>query len=278
MITVIGLGFVGLSTVFNFCYLENKKVYGYDLDKVKINDLKCKKMYLYESEFSNMLDSSLNKTFFPVNNLDCIKESDYIFICVNTNQKKDGNVDLSCIFNSIDQVLSNYDKSKYRVIIIKSSVPPTTTKLQIIPYIESKGLIVGKDIGVANNPEFLREGYCYYDIKNVDRIVIGTNDIKTKNKMNDLYKKNKDIIFNASLNTCEFVNYLSNSMLATMISFSNEMASIALAIDDVDIASSFKILHKDKRWNDCNMKSYIYIQDVDMEVIAYLKIPMLYMM
>ena len=137
-------------------------------------------------------------------------------------------------------------------------MPPSTTKDKVLVYIEAKGFCAGVDFGLANNPEFLREGYCWEDFIHADRIVLGVSDARAEEMLRKLYAPFNIPVYAVSMNTGEFIKYLSNTMLATMISFSNEMSIAADAVGDIQVAESFKILHKDKRWGDCNMTSYVY--------------------
>jgi UDPglucose 6-dehydrogenase len=111
---------------------------------------------------------------------------------------------------------------------------------------------------VANNPEFLREGYCWDDFMNPDRIVCGTDYPGAADTLKAIYRNFNAPVVITSLNTAEFIKYLSNTMLASMISFSNEMSMIAHAIGGVSVKQAFEALHMDKRWADASMKSYVY--------------------
>ena len=114
----------------------------------------------------------------------------------------------------------NKNSSNKKILIIKSTVPPSTASEIIKPYIEKAGFICGKDTGLANNPEFLREGYAWEDFINPDRIVIGCEDEESGLLLEDLYKCFNSPVFKVSLNTAEFIKYLSNTLLSTLISFS----------------------------------------------------------
>lgn len=104
----------------------------------------------------------------------------------------------------------------------------------------------------------MREGHCWEDFIGSDRIVIGTNDNLAREKLIQFYKPMNIPIKCVSPSTGEFIKYLSNTLLATLISYSNEMAQAADVIGNIEVAEAFKILHMDKRWNNCNMTSYVY--------------------
>lgn len=260
MITVIGLGFVGLTTALGFSQ-KGQKVFGFDVNKDKTDIILSKKLPFFETGMEEILESRLGKNFFIADSLDsAVKNSNVIFLCVGTPSDAKGKADLTYIKSAIDEVLLSTEKGSKKILIIKSTIPPSTTQKEIVPYIEEKGFKVGKDIFVGNNPEFLREGHAWNDFINPDRIVVGTNDEYTKEVMGDIYKNFGVPIHFVSLNTGEFIKYLSNTFLATLISYSNEMSIIADSIGDIDISSAFRIFHEDKRWfgNPAGMQSYAY--------------------
>jgi UDPglucose 6-dehydrogenase len=147
---------------------------------------------------------------------------------------------------------------KYRVLIIKSTVPPGTAQNEILPYLRAKGISGGNECSLANNPEFLREGKCWEDFIQPDRIVCGTQDEHAAEVLRTLYHPFNAPIHIVSLNTAEFVKYLSNTLLASMISFSNEMSMIAGSIGDINTGKAFHILHEDKRLKNSGIASYVF--------------------
>lgn len=258
IITVFGLGFVGLTTALGFAQ-KGHKVYGYEINQERVDILNNKILPFHEPGLDDALIRHLNKNFFITNDLkSALLESDCVYYCVGTPYGENGQADLSYLFSAIDSTLNEIQDNKYRVLVTKSTIPPTTTKDKIIPYIENKGFKVGKDIGVANNPEFLREGHCWDDFINSDRIVLGVSDDKSKEIIIKLYEKFDCPLFTVSLNTGEFIKYLSNTFLATLISFSNEMSIIADTLGEIDVSEAFKIFHLDKRWTKSDITSYMY--------------------
>ncbi|MHC1749822.1 MAG: UDP-glucose/GDP-mannose dehydrogenase family protein [Cellulosilyticaceae bacterium] len=257
MVTVFGLGFVGLTTALGFAHL-GYDVYGIDIDANRKKILRDGKIPFHEPYMENILNIHLNKNFFIVDDIaEAIKNSEYIFYCVGTPYGENGSADLTYLFSAIDATMEVIHDERFRVLVTKSTIPPSTTEKKIYPYIKKKG-IKSEHIGVANNPEFLREGFCWKDFIEADRIVIGYNDEKSKEMLISLYQPMNIPIKCVSHSTGEFIKYLSNTLLATLISYSNEMAQIAENIGGIDVAEAFKIQHMDKRWNDCNMSSYFY--------------------
>lgn len=257
MVTVFGLGFVGLTTALGFAYM-GYRVYGLDVDEERKSLLRKGVLPFLEPEMDTVLAEYLGKNFFVTDDVEtAIAESEYVYYCVGTPYGKDGSADLTYLFSAIDETLENIHDEKFRVLVTKSTIPPSTTKEKIAPYVASKGDVY-KRLGVANNPEFLREGHCWEDFLNADRIVLGTKDEASREMLVKLYEPLDAPVRCVSWSTGEFIKYLSNTLLATLISYSNEMAHIADVIGDIDISDAFHILHMDKRWNGADMADYAH--------------------
>lgn len=260
MIAVVGLGFVGLTTALGFAY-KGYKVYGYDADIERISELKKNIIPFHEPHLIDILEKHTDRNLFICNTLkESILNASIVFYCVGTPGKNNGETDLGHLKNAIQNSLNFIETDEHKVLVIKSTVPPTTTQEILKPLIEGHGFKVGKHIGLTNNPEFLREGFAWDDFIHPDRIVIGEFDEKSGKMVEDIYKPFEAPIYRVSLNTSEFIKYLSNTLLSTMISFSNEMSMIADIFGDIDISNAFKILQLDKRWfgKPAKMTSYVY--------------------
>ncbi|MCK0131211.1 nucleotide sugar dehydrogenase [Flavobacteriaceae bacterium F08102] len=259
MITVLGLGFVGLTTGLGFAKM-GFDTFGIDINEERLNSLKNYKVPFHEPHLTEVLKETLGKKFFlDVPFDEAIKKSEAIFICVGTPSAKDGSADLTYILQAIDQILAVEDV-KFKVIITKSTVPPSTVSSKIIPYVKDKAASLQRAIGFASNPEFLREGYCWEDFIEPDRIVIGVEDDRSKTILDTIYTPFNAPIHYVSYNSAEFIKYLSNTLLSTMISYANEMSIIAHQIGNIDVSQAFRILHEDKRWSGtpAPMKNYVY--------------------
>jgi len=254
-ITVMGLGFVGLTTALGLAE-KGHTVLGYDANADKTAELASGKVSLYEPNLPEALSRHLGKNFNVLQTLpETATDIQAVFICVGTPCGNDGAVDLRYVFSALDMLEPILRANTFNgIIIIKSTVPPGTTKTKIIPYLRSKNI----STPVVNNPEFLREGYCWDDFVNPDRIVVGTENTAAIDVMKTIYKDFNAPVIVTSHNTAEFIKYLSNNMLANMISFSNEMSMIANAIGDVSIKQAFETLHLDKRWGKSGMRHYVY--------------------
>lgn len=260
MIAVIGLGFVGLTTAVGFAEVTGKKVFCYDIDKNRSDLIKSGIVPFHEPHLGEYLNKHLNKNIIITETISqAIREAEIIFLCVGTPCNDKGNADLSYITAAVNEICAHLN-GQYKVITVKSTVPPATISHAVRKIVEENGLKAGEDIGLAHNPEFLREGKCWDDFVYPDRIVIGEYDKKSGDMLENLYKPFNVKIYRVNANTGEFIKYLSNTLLATLISWSNDMSMIADAIGDIDIKAAFEILHEDKRWSGspANMASYAF--------------------
>ena len=257
VVTVVGLGFVGLTTALGFVKYGHK-VYGIEVNPDRFKTITKGKLPFVEPGLDKALEEYLDTSFIPTTDWNkAVADSDFIYYCVGTPYGADGAADLTYLFGAVEQTLKAVKDTKFRVLVTKSTIPPGTTAHRIIPFLEEKNVLNG-NIGVANNPEFLREGHCWEDFINSDRIVLGVNDEKSAEMLKKLYEKADCPIHCVSLNTGEFIKYLSNTSLALLISYANEMSMAADAIGSIDIAKAFRILHEDKRWQTGSIRSYFY--------------------
>lgn len=257
-IAVVGLGFVGLTTALGLAHTGHQ-VYGVEADANRRKILQEGKIPFHEPYLREQLEASQSAGRFIVSaSMDeAVTESEIIFYCVGTPCGQGGEADLTCLFQAIDQTLAAIHDTQFRVLVTKSTIPPSTTKERIIPYVESNAP-EGARLCVANNPEFLREGFCWEDFIGADRVIIGCDDELGRERLDALYEPLNVPICHVSPSTGEFIKYLSNSLLAALISFSNEMAQIGEAVGGIQVAEAFRILHMDKRWKGGGMASYAY--------------------
>jgi len=257
VVTVFGLGFVGLTTALGFAE-KGIQVYGIESDVERFNDIFNGKVPFFEPDLDDALTRHMGKGFTITSDVpSAVVKSDCIFYCVGTPYGDSGEADLGYLFSAISDTLKAIDDDNFRVLVTKSTIPPSTTVERIVPFVLREKNDCAK-LGIANNPEFLREGYCWDDFMNADRIVFGVDSENTKQVLEKLYSKFDIPIYATSFSTSEFIKYLSNTLLATLISYSNEMANAAYEIGGIDISEAFKILHMDKRWGNSSMTSYVY--------------------
>lgn len=258
MVTVVGLGFVGLTTALGFAEYGHK-VYGIEVNEERMATISSGKLPFMEPGLDSALTRHLNNNFFPTADWKrAIADSECIYYCVGTPYGEDGQADLTYLYKALEQTLESIQDDKFRVLVTKSTIPPSTTEKRIIPFLEDRGIKIPEQLGVANNPEFLREGHCWEDFTCADRIVLGVSDSKSESVLRKLYAKESAPVFCVSLNTGEFIKYLSNTSLACLISYANEMSIAADAFGGIDIAKAFRILHMDKRWQTGSIRDYFY--------------------
>ena len=258
MVTVVGLGFVGLTTALGFAEYGHK-VYGIEANEARLNTIRSGKLPFLEPGLDEALTRHLGKNFIPTTDWEtAVADSDYVYYCVGTPYGEDGQADLTYLYAAIEQTLAAIHDDRFRVLVTKSTIPPSTTQGRILPFLRERGMAVPERLGVANNPEFLREGHCWEDFTHADRIVLGVSDPRSEEMLRRLYARETAPICCVSLNTGEFIKYLSNTSLACLISYANEMSLAADAIGGIVVASAFRILHMDKRWQTGGIRSYFY--------------------
>lgn len=251
-ISVIGAGYVGL--VAGVCLAEKGlHVTCVDIDEEKVRKINSCIAPIHENGLEDLLSKNIaNKRFVTSTNLkEAVAGSKISIIAVGTPFTI-GRPDLTSL-KKIAQDIGNVlkEQSGYHVVVVKSTVPPGTTDEVVLPILEKySGKKANADFGLGMNPEFLREGRAVSDFMNPDRIVIGGVDKKTVNKMLELYKvfKGVDVLITNN-RTAELIKYASNSLLATLISFSNEIANICALTEGVDVKNVMAGVHLDKRLN-----------------------------
>ena len=245
-ISVIGLGFVGLT----LAVVNAKKGFdtiGIDIDKEKIRKLKRGIPYFYEPKLEKFLLSSMkNKKIIFSENFQSILKTDITFVTVGTPSNEKGEIELKYLNNAIIEIIKVLkNKKKTHLIVIKSTVVPTTTTNKILPKIKNN-----KNIQVLVNPEFLRESSAINDLLKPHLIVIGENDKKIGQKLvqyyNSFYSKLPEII-RTDFSSAELIKYSNNAFLATKISFINSIANICQNIPNVDVRTIAYAIGKDPR-------------------------------
>ncbi|MFB0561689.1 MAG: UDP-glucose/GDP-mannose dehydrogenase family protein [Candidatus Lokiarchaeia archaeon] len=227
-ISVVGLGYVG--TVTSVCFAEmGYNVICADIDKDKIELINEGKSPIFEPEVPELIRNALsqNKLVATTDFQKAVINSEATFITVGT-PTVEGSIDLTAI-RSVSEMIGKglTRKNTYHIVVMKSTVIPGTTERVVIPIIEeSSGKSEGSDFGVCANPEFLREGAAVYDFRNPDRILIGSNDEKAGDTLEQIFRGFNSTIMRTDIRTAEMIKYANNSFLATKISFINEIANI----------------------------------------------------
>ncbi len=229
-VTVIGTGYVGL--VSGVCLADvGNTVLCIDADASKIEMLQAGRVPIYEPGLASMVESNTatGQLQFSTSIADGVRHGEIIFIAVGTPPDEDGSADLSHVLSVANDIGEFMDD--YRIIVTKSTVPVGTAE-KVRDHIErslaKRNTLV--EFSVVSNPEFLKEGAAIEDFMKPDRIVIGTDDPRAIDCMRTLYapfNRNRERIVVMDVPSAELTKYAANAMLATKISFMNEMANLA---------------------------------------------------
>jgi UDPglucose 6-dehydrogenase len=225
-ISCVGCGYVGI--VAGTCLADmGNEVTCCDIDKSKINKLKRGVIPIYEPGLKDMFERNVKgkRLRFSSDMKDTIKKSDVIFITVGTPPGRNHEADLCAVESVAGQIGKNM--KSYKLIVNKSTVPVGTAEL--VKKIVRKNQTEKFEFDVVSNPEFLREGEAVKDFTNPDRIVIGTDSEKAEEIMMSIYRgiaRADKPVFITDIKSAEMIKYASNAMLATRISFMNEIAQL----------------------------------------------------
>ncbi|HOJ70913.1 MAG TPA: UDP-glucose/GDP-mannose dehydrogenase family protein [Syntrophorhabdaceae bacterium] len=228
-ISVIGVGYVGLVT--GACFAETgNDVVCMDIDKEKIKKLKKGIIPIYEPQLEELVKNNLKegRLRFSTDIKEAVDHGLIIFICVNTPQDEDGSADLKYV-HSVAQNIGRYIE-KYRIVVVKSTVPVGTCEMvkeTIAKELEERKVDVPFDI--ASNPEFLKEGMAVDDCMKPERVVIGVEHGRVEEILRELYNpyvRTGAPFLVMDIRSSEMTKYTANAMLATRISFMNQIANI----------------------------------------------------
>ncbi len=228
-LTVVGTGYVGLVTGTCFAEMGNR-VTCIDIDRKKIENLKKGVIPIYEPGLESLVSKNVenDSLHFSTDLRDGLSNAKVVFIAVGTPMGEDGSADLQYVLGVARQIGQLMDRS---LVIVDKSTVPVGTGDKVRETIEQELQKRGLDIAfhVVSNPEFLKEGAAIEDFMKPDRIVIGAESEEAFEIMHDLYAPfthNHDRIINMDVRSAEMTKYVANAMLATKISFMNEVANI----------------------------------------------------
>lgn len=228
-IAIVGTGYVGL--VSGTCFAEmGSNVTCVDVDKIKINRLKAGEIPIYEPGLEELVKRNVSsgRLTFSDSLVDIIDSVEIVFSAVGTPPDEDGSADLKYVL----QVAKTFGQniSKYTILVTKSTVPVGTAqkiKAVIQDELNKRGVLISFD--VASNPEFLKEGSAVKDFMSPDRVVVGVESQKAEDLLAKLYNpfllQNFRVLF-MDIPSAEMTKYAANAMLATRISFMNDIANL----------------------------------------------------
>lgn len=235
-IAVVGTGYVGLVT--GTCFADGgHNVVCVDVDERKVERMKNGEVPIYEPGLNHIFDRSVRekRLTFTTNLEEAFASSEVVFLCLPTPPGADGQADLSFVLNVADDIGTLFNQyPDYRVIVNKSTVPVGTAD-KVRDVIASK---TNAEFDVVSNPEFLREGAAVEDFMKPERVVVGTRSEKAADMMTTIYEpfvRSGNPIIVMDERSSELTKYAANAMLATKITFMNEIANICERVGaDVD--------------------------------------------
>jgi UDPglucose 6-dehydrogenase len=229
-VTVFGIGYVGLVQAAVLADAGHE-VFCVDIDEQKIEDLKNGIIPIYEPGLTPIVETNYaeGRLHFTTNAEEGVNHGKIQFIAVGTPPDEDGSADLKYVL-AVAETIAKY-MQKEKIIIDKSTVPVGTAdkvRDKVQSTLDARGATL--PFHIVSNPEFLKEGAAVADCTRPDRIVIGTDSEKVKEIMHDLYapfNRNHERMIFMDIKSAELTKYAANCMLATKISFMNEMSNIA---------------------------------------------------
>ncbi len=229
-VTVFGIGYVGLVQAAVLADVGHQ-VICVDVDDNKVENLKKGIIPIYEPGLTPIVDESYKsgRLDFTTDAKIAVEHGDILFIAVGTPPDEEGAADLQYVLTVAETIASHMVSPK--IIINKSTVPVGTAdkvNQKIAEVLRQRGVTI--DYHIVSNPEFLKEGSAVQDCKRPDRIVVGTDSSDVADTMRELYapfNRNRDRMIFMDIKSAELTKYAANCMLATKISFMNEMANLA---------------------------------------------------
>ncbi|MCP2519356.1 UDP-glucose/GDP-mannose dehydrogenase family protein [Candidatus Aminicenantes bacterium AC-708-M15] len=228
-ISIFGIGYVGLVTGACFAEMGND-VWCVDIDKKKIDDLNKGILPIYEPGLEPLVKRNFSegRLKFTTNSKEAIQNTDIIFIAVGTPANSDGSVEMKYVLKVAEEIAKHLNG--YKIIAIKSTVPVgTAEKIKDLIQRELNKRNSSFDFDVVSNPEFLKEGDAVNDCLKPDRIILGCSSEKAYRIMTELYhpfSRSREKIILMDNRSAEMTKYAANTMLATRISFMNEIANL----------------------------------------------------
>jgi UDPglucose 6-dehydrogenase/GDP-mannose 6-dehydrogenase len=246
-VSIIGTGYVGLVT--GACLAE----YGHtvtcvDLDPAKADAINQARAPFHEPGLPELLERHAGKRLFASTDLaSAVARSEITFIAVGT-PASDGRIDLKYVARAAQEIgAALAGKPAFHTVVVKSTVIPGTTEGTVRQCLEeASGKKAGRDFGLGMNPEFLTEGTAVRDFMTPDRLVLGGIDARSQDALATLYAGFDPIVprIRTGPSTAEMIKYASNALLATLISFSNEIARLCVAVGGVDAIDVTRGVHQ----------------------------------
>ncbi|MFW8602221.1 nucleotide sugar dehydrogenase [Desulfobacterota bacterium M19] len=250
-ISIFGMGYVG--AVSAACLTrEGHRVVGVDPVRTKVDLINQGRSPIIEKEVDEIINKAVteNRLRATVDMTAAVFETQVSFVCVGTPGQRNGDLDLKYIRRVCEEIGAVIGKKKERhIIVIRSTILPGTMRNVVLPLLEeASGKKAGKDFGVCNNPEFLREGTAVYDFYNPPKTVIGETDVDSGDLLASIYRKLDAPLIRTDLETAELVKYVDNVWHALKIGFSNEVGNICKEAE-IDGHKLMRIFCQDTKLN-----------------------------
>ena len=243
-ISVVGTGYVGL--VVSACLAENgNDVIAVDIDEDKIDRLRRGELPIYEPGLAELVKRNVDeeRLSFTTDFDDAVRQSKLLFIAVGTPADEDGSADMSHVLSVAEGI--GRVMGEYKIVVLKSTVPVGTNR----KVHETISALTSEPVSVVSNPEFLKEGAAIDDFLRPDRVVIGTDDPAVAEIMKELYRpfvRTQNPLLVMDPESAELTKYAANAMLASRISFMNEMARLCEKVG-ADVANLRLAIGADSR-------------------------------
>ena len=250
-VSIFGLGYVG--TVCAGCLAKDgHEIVGVDPVRTKVQMVNAGKSPIIEADIEEIIAGAvksgrLRATEDPVQ---AILDTDLSFVCVGTPSQINGNLDLTHVRHVCEQLGEGLkDKTARHTVVIRSTILPGTMRKVVIPVLEeTSGKKAGKDFGVCNNPEFLREGTAVMDFAFPSKTVIGEIDGASGDLVAELYSRLNAPLIRTDIQTAEMIKYIDNSWHALKIGFANEIGNLCKSFS-IDAHKAMDIFCQDKKLN-----------------------------
>jgi len=250
-VSIFGLGYVG--TVCAGCLAkEGHEIIGVDPVRTKVQLVNAGKSPIIEAEIEEIIAEAVKSGRLRAtdDSFQAVSDSEISFVCVGTPSQINGNLDLTHVRSVCEQLGQGLkDKTTPHTVVIRSTILPGTMRRMVIPVLEeTSGKKAGRDFGICNNPEFLREGTAVKDFACPSKTVIGELDAASGDALVPLYAKLNAPLIRTDIETAEMVKYIDNSWHALKIGFANEIGNLCKSFS-VDSHKAMEIFCQDKKLN-----------------------------
>lgn len=258
-IAIFGLGYVGAVSAGCFARL-GFEVIGVDVDETKVDRLGRGQSPVTEEGLESLIAEQhhLGRIRATLDPLEAVAESDLCLVCVGTPSAANGSVDVTYVRRVCEQIGEALRETRagggsraerFYVVVVRSTVPPGTVTETLIPILEERsGMRAGVDFGVAQNPEFLREGSAIHDFFHPPKTVIGATDPQTASIVGSLYEQIEAPTFVVDIGVASMVKYADNAFHAVKVAFANEIGRLCKRFG-VDSHEVMRIFCEDRKLN-----------------------------